>query len=255
MHPEYDESAFDWIRCGRNERINSNHPGWVGNFVSHLMPPVFDAYAKVLHCIEASYENIDRPLTENEISILKLPPCEELKSLVQARRTEAQDLRIRWRELADLLHVPFAPEISQEWYRKRVAEGCWPRFLCGPDEGLLGPEECRELVSVLQPFTAPSGCFFRFAEMPLIETNKPRLFQGALNEAADFIESGGYQFSPEYWWPANRSWCVCSDYDLMFTVVGGSRNLISALLMSDALECVEATTQTRIDSFAPMPQA
>ena len=68
------------------------------------------------------------------------------------------------------------------------------------------------------------------------------------------MKSGDYQFSPEYWWPPNRAWCVCSDYDLMFTVVGGSRHLISALLKSDVLECLEVTPQTRIDSLAPMPK-
>jgi hypothetical protein len=253
MQPQYDESDFDWIRRGRNEQVDSWDAGWAGNFVSHLMPPVFEAYAKVFHRIEACYENLDKPLSATEISILQIPPCEELKSLVEGRRAEAQGSRIKWREVADALNVPFAAQINHEWYRKKLAEGCWPQFLCGPDEGLLGPEECRELVSVLQLFTDSSGCFFRFAEMPFIGTDKQLLFRGALEELEEFIKSGAYQFSPEYWWPPNRNWCVCSDYDLMFTVVGGSRKLISALLTSEVLECLEVTQQTRIDSFAPMP--
>ena len=252
MQAQHDESAFDWIRLGRNEKV-SKDVGWAGNFVSHLIPPVFEAYAKVFHHIDAYYENIDKPLTPIEIDILKIPPCEQLKSLVEGRRAKGQGSRIRWREVAEVLGVPFAPEISQEWYRERLAEGCWPRFFCGPDEGLLGAEECTELVSVLQPFADSSGCFFRFAEMPFIGTDKPLLFHGALDQLGEFIKSGAYQFSPEYWWPPSRNWCVCSDYDLMFTVVGGPRKLISALLTSNVLECLAVKPQTRVDSFAPIP--
>lgn len=253
MQPQSDESAFDWIRRGRDELVDSRTAGWTGNFVSHLMPPVFESYAKIFHRIEACYENIDKPLTPSEISVLKIPQCEELKSLVENRRNKAQGSRIRWRELAGVLNVPFAPQISHEWYRKKLAEGCWPRFLCGPDEGRLGREEYSELVSVLQLFTGIGGCLFRFAEVPFLGTDKPLLFRGVLDELAAFTKSGAYQFTPEYWWPADRNWCVCSDYDLKFTVVGGPKKLISALLTSDVLECLEVTPQTRIDSFAPMP--
>jgi|SRR5689334_12130603 hypothetical protein len=73
MQPQYDESAFDWIRRGRKKLENSENDGWAGNFVSHLMPPVFEAYAKVLHGIEASYENIDDPLTQARFPFLRSP--------------------------------------------------------------------------------------------------------------------------------------------------------------------------------------
>lgn len=252
MQPQHDESAFDWIRRDRDEMASSKDDGWDRNFVSNIVPAVFETYAKVLHRIEARYENIDSPLAPPEISILKIPPCEELRSFVESRRTEAQGSRIRWREVAEVLNVPFAPQICHEWYRKKLDEGCWPRFLCGPDDGLLSPEECMALVSVLTPFSDGGDCFFRFAEMPFIGTDKTLLFHGILDELESFLDSGDYQFSPEYWWPPNRTWCVCSDYDLMFTVVGGSRKLISALLTSDTLECLEVTPHTRIDSFAPM---
>jgi hypothetical protein len=190
MQPQHGGSAFDWIRHSRTELQDSEDAGWAGNFVSHLMPPGFEAYAKVFHRIEASYENIDNPLTQSEISVLKIPSCQELKSLVESRR--AQGSRIRWREVAEVLNVPFAPAISHDWYRKKLVEGCWPRFLRGPDEGLLHPEECRGLVAVLQTFTDSGRCFFRFAETPFVGTNKPLLFHGALDELGEFMKSGDY---------------------------------------------------------------
>lgn len=41
------------------------------------------------------------------------------------------------------------------------------------------------------------------------------------DEVRTFLTEGKYRFTPEYWWPTDCSWCLCSDYDLMFTVVGG----------------------------------
>ena len=148
MQPEHDESAFDWIRRGRDEPERNNDTRHaVGYFVSLLMPPAFEAYAKILHRIEAHYENIDNPLSPSEISILKIPPCEELRLLVESRRANAQRPRIRWKEVAEVLNVPFTPQINQEWYLKKLEEGCWPRFLSGPTDGWLSEEECGELAS------------------------------------------------------------------------------------------------------------
>jgi hypothetical protein len=90
--------------------------------------------------------------------------------------------------------------------------------------------------------------------MPFIATDKPILFRGVLDELPNFIARGEYQFTPEYLWPADHSWCVCSDYDLTFTIVAGSTELVSNLLNNATLEALEVTPQTRVDSFAPIPK-
>src|SRR5258708_7235572 len=100
MRPCTDQAAFEWIRNGREEFLASDNPNWKGNFVSHLLPKSFEAYAKILHQIDASYKNIDNPLTEPETSILEIPTCTKLRSLVERLRKENREPRIRWRELA-----------------------------------------------------------------------------------------------------------------------------------------------------------
>ena len=131
---------------------------------------------------------------------------------------------------------------------------CWPRLLAGPDDAGLNGEELSALLSVLQPVAGKQDCFFRFSEISFIGTDKPIQFCEPLDDLSIFLATGRYQFTPEYWWPADHSWCVCSDYDLTFTIVAGSKELISGVLNDATLEALQITTRTRIDSYAPMPQ-
>jgi hypothetical protein len=132
--------------------------------------------------------------------------------------------------------------------------GCWPRFLGGPDDASLSAEELSAVLSVLQHFAGNQDSFFRFSEIAFIATDKPIQFCGTLDELSTFLAHGKYQFTPEYWWPAGHSWCVCSDYDLSFTMVAGSRELVSDVLNDATLEAIQVTPQTRIDGYVPMPK-
>lgn len=246
MQPEHDETVFDWIRDGRDRPAK---------LVSHLLPPAFEAYAKILHRIEAQYDLIDNPLSESENAILGVPSCEPLKSFIESRRAESKGLRVRWKELAELLNVPFAPAINHEWYRRKMRDPwCWPRLLRGPDDCWLNQEECQSLASKLKSVTGSEDCFFRFSDIPFYASanaGKPQLFRGTLDSVSDFQKERRLCF--EYWWPPDQSWCVCSDYDLKFTIVGGCGNLISTLLLDEVIECIEVESQTSIDPFVPMP--
>jgi hypothetical protein len=257
MKPEPDETAFEWIRSGRRARVKRDSPEWKGYVVSHLIPPAFGAYAKVLHPIGASYEFVDHPLSPAENEILNIPSCEPLRSFVINRRANPAGERIKWKELADLLGVPFAPAICHEWYRKKMEDPwCWPRLLSGPGEGSLRAEDCKELASVLEAFTEGQDCFFRYSDIPFYASRndgKPKLWRAALSQIMNLPNTGGYLVGPEYWWPTEKNWCICSEYDLSFTVVAGPGNLIARLLASQVLECIEVTPDTRIDSLAPMP--
>ena len=99
-----------------------------------------------------------------------------------------------------------------------------------------------EVLSLLRPFAREQECFLRFASIPFLGTDKPIRFAGALDEVIDFLKENKYQLSPEYLWPADRGWCVCSDYDLTFTIVGGPQELISAILGNDTLEALQVNS-------------
>jgi hypothetical protein len=83
--------------------------------------------------------------------------------------------------------------------------------------------------------------------MPYIGTDKPLLFSGELKDLPDFSAAT----PPEYWWPQSQRWCVCSDYDLPFTIIGGSHGLIDQIGSNALLETVMVTPSTRIDYKSP----
>ena len=123
---------FEWIQSGLSELISCEDPNWKGNFVSHLLPPRFQAYAKILHRMTANYENVDNPLSDQEIALLRIPSCTELRSFIEAQRGKGEAPRIRWKALAELLRAPFESEICHAWFRATLSDPtCWPRFLYG----------------------------------------------------------------------------------------------------------------------------
>ena len=53
------------------------------------------------------------------------------------------------------------------------------------------------------------------------------LFRGGPDEVP------GWMDGPNLWWPEDRAWCVASEIDLPFTLVGGSDQLVGAILDAD----------------------
>jgi hypothetical protein len=252
IQAETAQSAFDWIRDGRHKTgPHSIEPDWPGVPVAALIPEMFEAYAKIFHPIEGHYENIDHPLDLEERKILGLPECHVLCDFVQRMRTDREAPTLRWKQVAEALGVPFQRQLSHEWFRPVLEPGCWPRYVSGPDEGILEEREATTLISILSE-SASSDCYFRFAEMIYIGTNKPLLYAGPLERLQRFLKETGRQFTPEYWWPADRSWCVCSDYDLPFTIVAGSKQLIDSILTNAYLESIQVTPDTRVDYRVPI---
>ena len=53
------------------------------------------------------------------------------------------------------------------------------------------------------------------------------------------------------WWPEyHRSWCVATDIDSGFTLIGGSAECVNALLASPDLEVLPVSVEDKIDVFS-----
>jgi hypothetical protein len=111
------------------------------------------------------------------------------------------------------------------------------------------------LVETLEQFTPAQSCWFWYALGLSITPPGPRLYCGDLRDVFSLLEQEGVRAMPEYWWPQDRSWLVNSDWDLTFTLLGGSAGLIQRCLESRDTEALPVTPTTRIDDFADVRNA
>jgi hypothetical protein len=82
------------------------------------------------------------------------------------------------------------------------------------------------------------------------ENFEDKLFRGRLPETKEkFPGVNDYQ-TPTYTWPENHSWCLYSDYDLEFTLLGGPQSLIATMLTDQVVEAIEVFEDTRVDYWA-----
>lgn len=194
-----------------------------GATVASLVPPVFDAYARVFHPAYR-YEGLD----DAEVP---------WAAVAAANGTVAHPL-MQW------------PAITGGW--EYLTEDSQPPLWDGPPaEGHLPVEVARRLAAVLAAHTAtPEDC--RFGRWHGFGYDAPAaptlalpdrafwLVRGAVGDAARNLAPEPHEQSANLWWPADRAWCVATDIDLLSTYVGGSSACIAALLAAPGLEAAPA---------------
>lgn len=154
-------------------------------------------------------------------------------------------MRVRWRELAERHGLVFHEELTAYSFARRFRNRSWPRMLIGPTEGSLDDESLEAVLRVLAGQTHGS-VYFKFFPFP---EDRP-IYRGDLSEFATLFDIVRADTTPEYWWPEDQSWCLCTDYDLTFTLIAGSEALIAELVADDTIESVRVSASTRIDDLS-----
>ncbi|MFG2918871.1 hypothetical protein ACGF0D_39055 [Kitasatospora sp. NPDC048298] len=120
-----------------------------------------------------------------------------------------------------------------------------------PSEGSLDRETWIRLIDILTAHS-PAGPDTRcLAYYPMtlgaIDFDNLHVRAGRLGDAEilyDMPEADLADFSPANLWAEDRSWVLCTDYDLWATKVAGPPALIEALLNDTGLEAVRLTWAT-----------
>ncbi|MDE0661786.1 MAG: hypothetical protein OXI79_19295 [Gammaproteobacteria bacterium] len=134
-------------------------------------------------------------------------------------------------------------------------------WITGPREGSLQPDLARTLQGVLARATEDSvPCWFGIWEgfgylteaqraAPAVEAPGRRwhLFRAPLDQfERSFGEDWFEHQTANLAWPENRSWCLATEIDAEVTYVGGTKDLISAILDEPGLEAVPARLDERL---------
>jgi hypothetical protein len=141
-----------------------------------------------------------------------------------------------------------------------------------PEVGNLPAAVAARLIPVLRAHTtSPEQCWFaawegwggladglRRAPVFDIPNRTMHLLTGSIAAATGSVgdEEDRHQ-SPSLWWPADRSWCVATEIDLMTTYIGASRECVAALLATPALEVLAVAEDQSLtwdaDTINPRP--
>jgi hypothetical protein len=216
-----DLSEAGWILNGRVPLPREAFPPVrVGNCV----PPVFEAWRKVLHPIFREAE-IDGHLMRGP--------------------------RVRWEELAREQGLEFHPEIHDASLACAFPGGRWPRLLRAPREGTLDAETCMSLVEIIEAHTSSERCYFYYTGVSVNYSDKEgfarQLYRGLLRDVLEFEVMGAVNATPEYWWPEDRAWCVHTDWDTAFTLIGGPEAAIEEVGRHPELESLLLEATSRVD--------
>jgi hypothetical protein len=256
-------TEIEWITKG----IRQKGPANVSS-VAHCVPPVFPAYAKLFHPIneDISVQNDEMTWQEEEKSeppdsISSVNPiARKIQEVVRSStlvyggaKPSSRLIRVRWEQLARRLGLQFAPTLSSWSITRQFPGGSWPRHLIGPSEGNLGNPDRDALISILQRHTKIDRCFFHVWLLATLAWTEDLLFGGILGDASLFPDDvEDVRLTPTHWFPEDRSWLVCTDYDLTFTLIGGPEGLVRDLLESSEVECLPVNPETRVDRDADL---
>ncbi len=219
-----DVSAGTWIA----QRLHA-----FGSDVGAVVPPVFDAYCRVLHPawrVEDRQSSKVRWATLVRSADRTLRGTTQFEELVLPQGVEPPSVgRLEADELSALLEVlaDSTDTVGDCWF------GIWAGFgwIQGGDAiAELNPDRTADRVGV-RTF---SGLKATQAKLQ-IPGRDLLLYRGPVWAAAAFVEPPVLQ-TPNLWWPQDRAWCVASDIDLDSTYVGGAHELVDELLRDARLE-------------------
>jgi hypothetical protein len=257
----HDLAPYSWITENTDPFNEKQHKD--GVFVSKCIPKCYPAYCKLFHSIFEDLSVTDRTLTWNDVAgqeniaalAQALPHAEQeirhtlSKSILTSAKPKLPfaGRRIRWRELAERYHLTFHPEIEYNSFTRNFPGKSWPRYLVGPTEGSLDNDMCDRLAGLLKPFTGTQKCYFHYDLISTRRHESDLLYEARLEDVIQTYDLDEVYGSPTHWWPEDRGWVVCTDWDLTFTLIGGPPQLIEILIRDSDLECIQVNLSSRVD--------
>ena len=214
-------SEAEWIRDGR---VPLERVAFPPVRVHNCVPPLFEAWRKVLHPIYRAVD-IDGHVMRGE--------------------------RVRWEELAREVGLKFHPEIHDASWATVFPAGRWPARLRAPRTGTLDAEACIALVEILEAHTQAESCFFYYTGVSVNYSDEEgfarQLYRGPARDVLEFENMTAVNATPEYWWPEDRTWCVHTDWDSAFTLVGGTAIAMEELGRHPEIESLRVEAGSRVD--------
>ncbi|HTZ88347.1 MAG TPA: hypothetical protein VMB05_16910 [Solirubrobacteraceae bacterium] len=259
---------------------NINSAAWIpiavrdfDHTVGSIVPPAFEAYARVFHPAARREGKREVPVSWTEVAAAnerKMHPAAEWGSITGSWKYQYRSTQPGLWEQA-----PSTGELPREVASRLVS--ILVAHTRDPDHGYFGVWDGREAGEAIFLFkegtpedakqrardehAAEVAAWRELLESGASFTASDRtmhLLQGPLPAIDEFYEGSGLlRDPPSLWWPGDNAWCVGTDIDLMTTYIGGSREAVEALLGDEKLEVLAVPDDQRItwdaDTVNPLP--
>ena len=234
-----DVSGGDWIAPALHGRPAGT--------VASLVPPVFEAYARVFHPAVRYADDV-------EIGDVSEEPDEDVTwAEIAAYNGRTAHPAMEWASITG----------AWEFVGSDDQPGMWND---SPAQGHLPSETAARMAAVLvRHTTTPADCWFGVDNTwhgdagPALRLDgfDCLLVRGPVELAAANFAEEPVEQSAHLWWPDDRAWFVVTDVDLMTTYVGGSAACIADLVATDGLEAAQVPPDQRVtwdaDTVNPPP--
>ncbi|WP_100333376.1 hypothetical protein [Bacillus alkalisoli] len=205
-------------------------------FVEQVVPKRFSHYCKIFHPMFR-----DNNIKDETILWPDTDPNEPFTFDVGEK--------ISYKQFCAKYNLPFSKEVSTQSILRKMN---LPRYIITPTEGEIEEDLMKEIVKTIKPFSLDQQIYYYFNFIKIKDfwkegKDEDFLYKGELEEIFDFYQHDTVYLTPTYWWPEDKSWCICNDHDLDFTLVGGSKDFITSLISNNELEAFEVFPNTRID--------
>ncbi|MFF1555982.1 hypothetical protein [Streptomyces sp. NPDC058279] len=155
--------------------------------------------------------------------------------------------RLLWAELSRRTGDPVAPEGHLPCYRSFPSlrePSARPVGITGPSEGCLDRTDWDRLIEILiehSPQGAETNCLAYYS--PLLQGaadfDTVHVRAGVLADAKELYDHPEEDnWTPSNLWAQDRSWVLCTDYDLWATKVAGPAPLVEALVADMEIEAL-----------------
>ena len=171
--------------------------------------------------------------------------------------------RVPMREAFEELGLKFDATASIEELLLSLESRSLPAELFGPDEGHLDAGVLGALLPLLKAQSGFSRGLFHYDAARRMgagddegddEQAVPNLFKGEIDELSLAHPPQGYaQATPCLFWPEDGAWFVFTDYDLTYSIVGGSKALIKSIVNQAGLDAVAVPGDSLLVSLRGNP--
>lgn len=253
---ETDVAPTEWV----DERLLPRRSSGDGVLVGEIVPTGFEAYARILHPARRRAGHHYEPVTWAELARERGKTIHaevQLKALLGDEFRDAPP----WGELPEEDSIPEhlrTPLVDTLRRFTTRADRCW----CCIWEGYGSWFGGVALTRVDDDSPAAMRQRRREAERraereaAILEAIPKASIIGGMRECLVFtgsidaipgLEIGGWSRTPNWWWPDDRAWIVVSELDAPSTYVGGSAELVRAILDERRLEAVPSDPTHRFD--------